>query len=350
MPKANSGAGINSLIPVLQSQVIPCWERYGTDRLAITTKTRKQFQAKEPPELVRTSIKKRVGKKTPIRNSRTFNNTSPTRELWMEDDQAIFLYSALVFIVSGQADFHVADYAVHVPQSHFLFFHKDVPRPLGYRVHLEGEIPSRVNSVLWFFAPPGTNSVIAYICHSEGEKHWSEGYNIVHRPEVLSLYNTLVREIEERGKFIDLCFRPFLHFYLRELQQGQFHRTSSVSSPHRQKYVASPIEQAQQYIKTHLNEHLTAESVAAQVYMSRRNFLHHWSQESRQSFHDFVTAQRMEEAGRILQDGYWSVSQLCSFIGLQPTQFRTQFKTYFGVNPSKFRGKLSNSRKSAQKR
>src|SRR5690606_27524462 len=173
------------------------------------------------------------------------NNTSPTLELWPDDDQATFHYSALVFIVSGLADFQVADYMIHCPQSHFLLFDKAVPRPHGARAHLHGDKAlQRKCSVLWFFAPPGTNSVTSYICHSHGKKHWSDGYNIVHRPEVLHLYHTLIGEIAERGKFINLCFPPFLHFYLRELQCGHFHHTGSVSQPHQLESTASPIEQA----------------------------------------------------------------------------------------------------------
>jgi len=350
MPTKSSKENIEPLIPILKSQVIPCWERFGGGRLAVTAKTLRLFQRQDPPELMRTSVKKRIGKKV-TSHTRGFNNTSSFSESWPEDDQAVFRYPALIFIVSGQADFHVADYVIHCPTGHFLLFSNGVPRSIGGRSHLEGDnLDSRQCTVLWFFEPPGTNSVTAYICHSEGKKHWSENYHVVHQSKVLHLYKALMQEIEDRGKFVDLCFSSFLQFYLRELEQGQFHRTGSVSASHAQESVASPITEAKQYIKSHLNHQLTSESVAAEVYMSRTNFLRHWSRESGPTFHEYITQQRMEAARQLLQDGRWSINFICRSVGLRPTQFRAQFTKYFGVTPSAFREKSSRLQKMVRKR
>ena len=333
---------VEPLIPILQSQVIPCWERFGTDRLAVTAKTLKQFQEQSPPEMIRTSVKKRIGKRVTSRGRRGFNNTSPYKESWPEDDQAVFRYPALIFIVSGQADFHIADYVIHCPAGHFLFFSQGVPRSIGSRPHLEGDLAAqRECSILWFFAPPGTNSVTAYVCHSEADRHWSEGYHVVSRPDVLHFYKALSQEIEEGGEFVELCFSSFVKYFLRELQRGQFYHMGSVSPPNLQQSTASPIEEARQYIQTHLNQQLTAERVAAQVYMSRSNFLRHWSHESEESLLEFITRHRMEEAGRLLRQGYWSIERICRFTGLRPTQFRAQFKKCFGVSPSEFHKETS---------
>lgn len=329
---------IDPLIPIIRSQMIPCWERFGTDRLAVTAQTRTEFEAQSSLALIDTSVKKRIGKRVTSRNRRTFNNTSSFIESWPEDDQATFRYPTLVFTVEGQADFPVADYVIHCPPQHFLLFAAGVPRPIGSRPHFVGDTPKqRQCSVLWFFDPPGTSSVTAYVCHSTANKHWNDGYCMVHRSEVIHLYKLLLREIEGQGKFIDLSFRIFLHFFLRELQEGRFHREGKISAPNAQENSASPIEQAQQYIKTHLNSSLTAANVAGQVYMSRNNFLRHFPRETGQSFHQYVIEQRMEEAGRLLRDGQWSIQYICRFTGLKPTQFRAQFKKYFGMNPSEFR-------------
>ena len=135
----------------------------------------------------------------------------------------------------------------------------------------------------------------------------------------------------------------FLHFYLRELQQGNFHRIGSIGAASTQEKTTFPIADARQYIITHLNRPLTAEDVAGQVYMSRNNFLRHWSRESEQSFHEYVTLQRMEAAKQLLQRGRWPISFICSSIGLRPTQFRAQFQKYVGMTPSAFREKSSSS-------
>lgn len=337
MSTKSSKDGIEPLIPILKSQVIPCWERFGTDRLAVTTKTLRQFKGQDPPELMRASVKKRIGKKV-TSHGRGFNNTSPYSESWPDDDQAVFRYPALIFIVSGQADFYVADYVIHCPAGHFLFFSNGVPRSIGGKSHLDGDdLATRQCTVLWFFEPPGTNSVSAYVCHSSGKKHWSENYHVVYRPKVLHLYKALIHEIEDQGSFIDVCFGSFLRFYLRELQQGQFHRTGNIEVSHTQEQASSSIMEAKQYIKSHLKQQLTTDSVAAEMYMSRTNFLRHWTRESDQTFHEFITQQRMEAAKQLLQEGRWSINFVCRSVGLRPTQFRAQFTKYFGVTPSAFR-------------
>jgi len=341
MPAQLSENAIEPLIPILRSQAIPSWERFGMDRLAVTAKTLKQFQAQSPPELMRTSVKKRIGKRVTSRNKRDFNNTNSFLERWPEDDQATFRFPTLVFIVEGQADFHVADYVIHCPQHHFLLFGTGVPRPAGNRPHLEGRNLNRQNcSVLWFFAPAGTRSVISYICHSEGAKHRCEGYRVVHRPAIIHLYQLVIEEFERQTTghkdVSSQLFEAFLHLFLRELQEGNFH-LSGHSSNRNVEESSSSIGQTLQYIKTHLNRPLTADSVAQFAYMSRSSFLQYFKRETGQTFHEFVTQQRMQEAGRLLSEGYWSISYVCKHIGLRPTQFGVQFKKHFGVPPSEFR-------------
>lgn len=345
MPAKILQSETESLIPILQSQVIPCWERFGTDRLAVVAKTLQQFQLESPPDLVRTSVKKRIGKRVTSRNKRDYNNTNSFIEKWPEDDQATFRFPALVYIPEGQADFHVADYVIHCPQNHFLLFGTGVPRPVGNRPHLEGEnLNQRKCSVLWFFAPAGTNGVISYVCHSEGAKHWCEEYRIVYRPTIIHLFQLVIEELERqtvgRKDVRSQLFEVFLHLFLRELQEGNFHR-SGYSSNRNAEEGSSSIEQTVQYIKTHLNSSLTADKVAQSAYMSRSSFLQYFKRETEQTFHEFVTEQRMQEAGRLLSEGYWSISYICKHIGLRPTQFGVQFKKHFGASPSEFRSSCS---------
>lgn len=330
------------LISVLESRVIPCWERFGMERFAVTAQTEEEFNLQTPPELMRTSVKKRMGRKVTARSRRVFNNTSSFLESWPEDSQAVFRYPTLVFVVEGQADFPTADYVIHCPQDHFLLFGTGIPRPIGNQTHFEGgNHEHRTCAVLWFFAPPGTNSITAYICYSQGKKHWSDGYRIVHRLEVVQLFKLLIQEMEDEApeaeKFTSLSFQTFLHFFLRELRQGRFHQEGKLSSTKSQEITLSSIGEAVEYIKTHINQPLTAAKVAEQVYMSRNNFLKQFTREMGQTFHQFVIERKMDEAQRLLSDGHWSVTYICRFVGLRPTQFRAQFKKHFGVPPSQFR-------------
>lgn len=336
------------LISILETKVIPWWERCSFEHLAVTALTLSAFKRQQVPEMMRTSVKKRVSKKVTLRSVRDYNNTSSFIESWPEDNQSVFRFPALAFVVSGQADFNVADYLIHSPEGHFLLFRNNVPRPTGGQSHLEGKnIDQKECSVLWFFAPPGTNSVVSYICHSYGAEHWFERdtyYHIVHHQAVLRTFTLFLEESQELApgnkKSTDLIFQAFLHLFLRELNEGRFHLAGSSSGSNEKKNGVSSVEQAKQYIRTHLNEPLTTEYIARKFYMSRNSFIQHFTRETGQTFHEFVTTERMEEAHRLLSEGYWAVTTLCGFIGLRPNQFRAQFKARFGLTPSEFRSQV----------
>jgi len=333
------------LIGILQSQIIPCWEQFSADRLAVVAPTIKQFNAQPLPELMRASVKKRKGKKSTSSRTRMYNNASAFVETWPEDAQALILHPTLAFVLEGSADLHVADYLVHCPRNHFLLFTDDVPRGTGELSHLEGkDAAQRYCEVLWIFTPPGTNSVTMSICYSRGTEHWIDEYCIVHHHEAISLFKLFVREAHEKPKghqtIVDTSLQLLLRLLLRELQQGRFHRAGKSSAIDTQEKAQTQMEQAKQYVKTHLNQNLTAAKVAREIYMSRSSFIRHFAQETGQTFHAFVTGERMDEASRLLRDGYWAINFVSQSVGLKPSQFRTQFKSHFGVSPSEFREQI----------
>ncbi len=330
------------LIGILKSQVIPSWEHYGMERLAVTANSLKRFHDQGVPQEIKTSVKQRTGKKTAPYSRKLFNNANILVEKWPDDDQAIFRYPALVFVLSGQASFHVADYLINCPAGHFLAFAKSVPRPIGenYPPLNQGE----QCDVLWFFAPPGTGGMVAYICRRNAEKHWHDSYRVVFRPEAVQLFNFLMGELEEHAAHHTQIIQPglqtFLHLFLSELQEDRYHSIGKGETRNIDRRIESPIEQAQEYIKLHLNKPLTAALVASQVYMSRTLFLQSFASETGETFHTYLTRQRMETAKELLNKGYWATAFICESIGLRPTQFRNQFKQYYGVTPTQYRNEL----------
>jgi AraC-like DNA-binding protein len=330
------------IISIIENQMISWWERRGLDHLAVTEPTLSAFKQQGLPETMSTSVKRRVGRKASLRGNRNFNNANSYRELWLEDGQAIYNYPALIFVLDGQADFHIADYVAHCPQNHFLLFRDNVPRQTAAKSHLEGnEILQRYCSVLWFFTPPGTNSLIAYICRSQGTRHWSEGHHIVSHAEVVHSFQLFMREMHEKSpgyrQIASSSFQSFLHLLLRELKEERSVKGETEFAKISAARDLSPIEQAREYIKNHLNQPLTASRVAHVVYMSRNNFMQHFTRETGQTFHDYVTEKRMQAARRLLSTGHWSIEYVARFTGLKPSQFRNQFKIRFGITPSEFR-------------
>lgn len=344
----SSGEESESLASILKSQVIPCWQRYGTERVAVTAPTLKQFQAQPLSPTIQTSVKRRIGKKIRAHSRRMFNNQGTFTEQWPDDDQAVFRFPAMAFVLSGEAKFHVADYLIHCPTWHFLLFATGVPRPIGaHYLDLNREQPRC--DVLWLFAPPGTGGVAAYICHCHQKRHWHDGYHVIYKPEATQLFNFLMNELEEHSPHRHEIAQPglllFLQLFRVELEEERYYEVGKNAANGIDGDIADPIEQARQYIKTHLNKSLTATEVAMRVYMSRTLFLRRFSQETGETFHAYVTRERMEVAGKLLDKGYWSTTQICISIGLRPTQFREQFKRYFGVTPTQYRQRERKSTK-----
>lgn len=312
------------------------------ERLAVTAGNLKRFQAQGVPDEIKTVVKRRIGKKVAPYSRKLFNNANILVEKWPEDDQAIFRYPALVFVLSGQASFHVADYLIHCPSGHFLLFAREAPRPIGenYPRLSQGE----QCDVLWFFAPPGTGGMVAYICHRNAAEHWHDSYRVVFRPEAVQLFNFLMKELEEYASQHEQIIRPglqaFLHLFLSELQEDRYHSIGKGETRNIDRRIESPIEQAREYIKLHLNKPLTAASVATQVYMSRTLFLQRFVSETGETFHSYLTRQRMEAAKELLNKGHWATVFVCESIGLRPTQFRNQFRQHYGMTPSQYRNSL----------
>lgn len=335
------------IIAILTQKLLPWWERYGLTHLVASAQTLREFKAQPLPDTIRTSVKKRKGKKIAVRGPRLFENTSFKIARWPEDGQETLRYPAFCCVLGGQADFHIADYMVHCPAGHFMLFNANVPQPDGRKPHFECEDCSgRYCEVLWLLVPPGTsNRISAWICYSEGEKHRIRqlfDYCLIERSEVLSFYNAFIHEITEKPtgyqKIAEVSFEAFLRLFARELSEGRF----SHATPRNNTVHATPhsnqgaIDLALRYIDRHINQHLTTQSVADAVYMSRSNFVRRFQQETGEPFNAYLTKRRLEEARRLLSEETLSVESVCRLVGLSPSQLRNLFQKTYGCSPSHF--------------
>jgi AraC-like DNA-binding protein len=334
------------LIPVLEQQIIPWWERFGMEHLAVTASTLRAFHAQNLPDQMRTSIKKRVGKRVISRRKIPYGNSVISS--WPEDGQRSLRYPALVCVLRGEADFHIADYVVHCPQGHFLFFRPGVPQPDATKAHLEGDNrDNRYCEVLWFVVHPGTNCVTLSICCSQGDKHWARNgmkFRMVAHPDVLHFFEFFTKEVIQQSAdstpIATTSFATFLRLYLRELREGRFHLLGQRTEPAPSKEALSSIELAQQYINIHLNQSLTTANVAQAVFMSRTNFVRCFRRETGQTFNSYLNAQRFKEASRLLGEGDWPMESIARYVGLKPPQFRALIKRHANTTPTELRCRL----------
>jgi AraC-like DNA-binding protein len=341
---------------VLAEQILPWWEQFGLEHLMVSANTLKEFQTQSLPKTIQVLVKKRRGKKTTVYGPRYFDNTSLKIALWPEDGQETLRYPALACVLSGQADFHIADYVVRCPQKHFMLFKPNVPQPDGHSPHFEGEdFSRRYCEILWLMAPPAASARIsAWICYSVGDRHWIQqlsDYCLIEHSETLTFFNVFMQEVAQQPsgyrQVAELSFQAFLRLFIRELSEGRFsHSIKGKGHLHGLLHNGSnPIELARKNIDCNLSKALTIQNVADAVYMSRSNFIRRFQQETKQSFNEYLTARRLEKARHLLSDETCSISVICRLVGLSQAQLRHLFQKHYGLSPIQFRTNCKNKSK-----
>ena len=95
---------------------------------------------------------------------------------------------------------------------------------------------------------------------------------------------------------------------------------------------------AMNYIRSHLNEPLTIEHVARQVYMSRSRFIKHFPVSVGKTFAQFLVEERLKTARMLLHNTDWSVKEISAITGFShPVSFYHMFKRQTGITPENYR-------------
>lgn len=106
-----SSADTRLCAPLLDAlQLMQQWVlRDGASRLIVVTPTLSELKRQSLPAHVSLSIKKRRGPRVAIRGPRQYRNTSLVTAKWPDDAQHAIVMPTLICVISGQADFHIAD-------------------------------------------------------------------------------------------------------------------------------------------------------------------------------------------------------------------------------------------------
>ncbi len=92
------------------------------------------------------------------------------------------------------------------------------------------------------------------------------------------------------------------------------------------------------YIRSHLDENLTRESLAAMVYLTPDYLSHLFKRETGFSLTNYIIYERIEEAKRLLAGTSQNISDIATRCGFQNiSYFSKQFRRFTGVTPREFR-------------
>jgi len=332
---------VDDIRHVFAYQLIPWWERYGLERLAISESTLRRFQAQPLPPSMQVSVKPRKSGKARPRAERIYNNVVTVSEVFPQDAQDTCRHPILYCVIKGRADLHIADYLVHCPAGHFMLMRPGVPQPDGSRPHLEDSSSEGYCEIMHFSLLPGSSSVGIWICRSQPNQHSGSAHFTVGHPDIVAQFHFFMREMLDQSPGYQKTASNALHnFFLllfRELNADRLQPSIESDDSHTLSAKENAMDFALQYVENHLHLHLTSAKVAESVYMSRSNFLRHFTRATGQSFNQYLTALRLQRSRDYLTNSTLSIQAICMRVGIKPAQLYRLFKNHLGMSPSEFR-------------
>lgn len=101
------------------------------------------------------------------------------------------------------------------------------------------------------------------------------------------------------------------------------------------------VSRAIEYINSHYQDQVTLEDLARQVYLSPFYFSHIFKEEIGQTFIEYLTQVRIEEAKKRLRDSMVAVSIIAEQVGYNDVNYFSRvFKKVVGLTPTQYREKL----------
>ena len=102
--------------------------------------------------------------------------------------------------------------------------------------------------------------------------------------------------------------------------------------------ISEMINDAIEYILIHIEENVTAESVADHCHVSRFYFTRIFKQQTGESVYAFIKKKKLEfSAFRLKSESDRSITEIASQFGYSSSNYSSAFSDYFGMSPNKFR-------------
>ncbi|MBP5312896.1 MAG: helix-turn-helix domain-containing protein [Clostridia bacterium] len=116
--------------------------------------------------------------------------------------------------------------------------------------------------------------------------------------------------------------------------------TERVESLHRGKNSTKLVTDVANYVRHHLSEPISVESMAEEFYISRPYLSAKFRKETGQTLTDFILSEKTEEAKRLLRYSDKSLLSISEYLGFSSqSHFIRVFKKYAGANPGEYREK-----------
>ncbi len=328
---------------ILRDRLMP-WLEPGVSDHIIVARSRMSTTIEHPG--VKVTYRKMKGQRTVIKNKRLYNNARYINAKWIEDDMDEAVIPRFIYVVEGEVNFRVGNYMLQCTKGDFVLVPPKIPLYGGESSPDVVGIPNTSALLLWMLPYPR-----AFQCWLHGFGNFQSGeanenYLFTSLP-LITMFELLLEEAQQKKDRVicDHLLVATMRTLLREVENKHYLHpgpTISEDAPHATE--GEFIQQVRGYIEAHVSEHLTLETVARQLYISRTHLVRRMRQETNQTFVEFLTDCRLREAKKLLIESDWAVLVIGEFVGFKSAAyFHRIFLREVGCTPKQYRFRERNS-------
>lgn len=335
---SKSSLTLSFLIEALEQKALP-WMTTNPERVIIPRATYREMtvNAAFPPsvEIV----------PSPLRSRRVTVQGRPNGFLsisarWPEDRVETKRINMIGCTIRGQADLRISNYIMRCNEGNFILIASGIPHPDGTTPHFHDDSRhDRSCDILWFC--PMRDVLKCWICRSENGKHSIMPSLFLKHPSLCAYFNAVFEELTDgsplRAKIRQGLLIAMIASAQKDIQEGSYFRWLPGAVQDDPEEEADPIKRAQTYIRQHLADYLTLDSVARYCYMSRSQFARVFHSETGETFNHFVTQCRLEEAKLRLRTTNVQIAGIARHVGLKPRHFNELIRQHIGMTPGEYR-------------
>lgn len=332
-----------SIEQILQRKLIP-WAKAGAAERIIVA--RKRMSLATVPSGVELKYRKLEGRRVIIKGGRVYGNTRRISAKWPEAGMHEAENARLICVVEGTINFQVGNYLLGCKEGDFVLIPPRLPYPGDKYLPrlLNSRIPNHSFSLLWMLQyRRGFHCYISRYANGKREIDSMEN-RLFLDGRVIELFHLLIEEAtgEKNDLLCEGLLLAFVVALQREVEAKRYLHPGPVAESDEVSTAKNDfIGQLGDYIKQHLNQPLTSELVARELYMSRAQFVRRIRQETGQTFVEFLNTYRMQQAKTLLAESEWTVRAISRYVGFRSsTYFHAFFLRQESCTPGEFRLKI----------
>lgn len=297
---------------------------------------RPKMNARQMPEGAKLTSREIVGPRVIVKDHRYYGNLRGLKAHWPQSKLGEWAHHKLVYVLAGRIDFQVGHYSVECGKDYALIIPPGTPEPESWLTY---NVKEGFCIVLNVILHP--HAVQCFISDTQDE-HIRENH-LFQNDRLAVLFRMLMEELMKEEKYSHRIGNDLLSAFWTMLQyeteEQRYITPGPVGRPHATQVTNTGFEATLlHHIQTHLNQSLTLESVAQDLYLSRTQFVRQMRRETGKTFIQFLTEYRLSEAKILLRDSDWTVSAIAGFLGFKSSNyFQAVFRRATGQTPIQFR-------------